>query len=124
MRAPDVRRSAERRGRVAELAAAAFYAARGYAVLARRFKSAGGEVDIVARRGDTLAFVEVKLRRDLDEAIAAVRPAARRRIERAGRAFLALRPDVADCAVRYDVFAVAGWRVRRVADAWRAPPPR
>jgi putative endonuclease len=56
------RREAEKRGRAAETLACWYLRLRGWRILARRARVPGGEVDIVARRGRTLAFVEVKAR--------------------------------------------------------------
>ena len=56
------RREAEKRGRGAETIAAMYLRMHGWRILARRARVPGGEVDIVARRGRTLAFVEVKAR--------------------------------------------------------------
>jgi putative endonuclease len=53
---------------------------KGYRILAFRFRVRGGEIDIVARRGDTIAFVEVKVRPTIDEALAAIDEVKRRRI--------------------------------------------
>lgn len=114
------RRAAEKSGRRAERLAEVAYLLRGYQILARRFRAPGGEIDLVARKGRLLAFVEVKRRADLDAAIFAVAPRNRARLERAAASFLSLRPHLGAFAVRYDVAAVAGWRVRLVRDAWRA----
>jgi putative endonuclease len=116
----DRRRRSERAGRTAELLIAAAYALQGYSIVARRFRTPVGEVDFIARRGGVVAFVEVKLRRDGDSAILAVTPRLRRRVEKAAASFLALRPQFARFAVRYDIAAVAGLRVRLIKDAWRA----
>jgi putative endonuclease len=56
------RQEAERRGRGAETLAALWLRLHGWRILARRARVPGGEVDIVARRGRTLAFIEVKAR--------------------------------------------------------------
>jgi len=56
------RQLAERRGRGAETLACWYLRLKGWRILARRARVAGGEVDIVARRGRTLAFIEVKAR--------------------------------------------------------------
>lgn len=79
------RQQAERRGRWAESLAALYLRAKGYQILARRARTPVGEVDIVARQGDTLVFVEVKLRRTLDSGHQALHPASRRRIDAAAR---------------------------------------
>jgi putative endonuclease len=62
------RREAEKRGRAAETLACWYRRLRGWRILARRARVPGGEVDIVARRGRTLAFVEVKARTSNDAA--------------------------------------------------------
>lgn len=113
------RMAAERAGRRAEWLAGLWLAAKGFHVLERRFKAAGGEIDLAARRGRLLVLVEVKARASVDAALIAVTNRARRRIEAAGRALIARRPHLAECALRYDIIAVAGWRVRHFADAWR-----
>lgn len=64
MNRPDKKSAAERRGRGAESLACWYLRLRGWRILARRARVPGGEVDIVARRGRTLAFVEVKARAD------------------------------------------------------------
>jgi putative endonuclease len=56
------RRAAERRGRGAETLACWYLRLKGWRILARRIRVPGGEVDVVARRGKTLAFIEVKAR--------------------------------------------------------------
>jgi putative endonuclease len=58
-------------------------AAKGYRILARRWRSPAGEIDLVARRRGIVAFVEVKARQDAASALAAIGLAQRRRIERA-----------------------------------------
>jgi putative endonuclease len=65
------RRKRERRGRLSEFVAAALLVLKGYRILARRHRSPYGEIDLIAVRGNRLAFVEVKLRQTLEEAEAA-----------------------------------------------------
>ncbi len=60
------RQLAEKRGRRAETLAVWYLRLKGYAVLARRVKTNRGEIDIIARRGKSLVFVEVKARQSLD----------------------------------------------------------
>jgi putative endonuclease len=120
----DSRRKAETGGRRSETLAAIFLRLKGFSILAQRVRTPGGEIDLVARRGALLVFAEVKARKNFDAAVLAVTPAARRRIGRAASLYLSRRPDLARCAVRYDIIAVTGWRVRHLADAWRDDPMR
>lgn len=114
------RQRAERLGRVAEQLCRLSLALRGYRVLARRYRTPVGEIDIVARRGDLLAVIEVKAREDMATAIAAVTPQQQQRLERAAAMFLARHPHLAALAVRFDVMVVAPWRwPHHFADAWR-----
>ena len=120
----DSRRKAETGGRRSETLAAMFLRLKGFSILARRVRTPGGEIDLVARRGGLLVFAEVKARKDADAAILAVSPSARRRSGRAAQLYLSRRPDLARCDVRYDIIAIAGWRIVHLADAWRDDPMR
>jgi putative endonuclease len=112
---PD-RRAAFLLGHDAEFWAEALLRLKGYAIRARRFRAAGAEIDLVARRGGTLVFVEVKARADLDTALAAVSAAKLRRIARAARAFLAREPRLPE-TIRCDAILVAPWRLPRHIEA-------
>ena len=80
---------------------------RGYAILARRWRQRQGEIDIVARDGATLVFVEVKTREghEFGEAVEAVTPLKRRRLVQLAQQYLA-RAHALDCACRFDVVSV------------------
>jgi putative endonuclease len=101
------RQAAFRVGVSAESRAAAYLTGRGYAIAARRFKSRVGEVDIVARRGGELVFVEVKARTRLDDAALSVTPRQQKRIVAAAEAWLADHPDDGLRDIRFDVILVA-----------------
>jgi putative endonuclease len=90
---------------------------RGYRVIAANFWAGGYELDIVARRGGTLVFCEVKARggRSFGDPLEAVGVEKARRVRRAAEAFLAFRPDLAGLDVRLEVAAVRGNRVERVS---------
>jgi len=116
----DRRRQAERRGRIAEGLAALLLTIKGFRILARRARTRAGELDLVARRGALVAFIEVKARPDDQAAFDALGAGQRRRIARAAGAFLAARPDCAGCLVRFDAILVRPWRwPLHIADAWR-----
>ena len=84
-------------GRWAEGLAAWSLRLRGYRIVARRFRTPLGEIDLIAQRGRLVAFVEVKARTDLEQALVA----------------LTVRQ-------RFDLVTVRPWRLpRHLADAWR-----
>src|SRR5713226_10219808 len=72
--------AAFRTGLSAEARAAAYLMAKGYRILAKRFRTPHGEIDVVAKRRNLIAFVEVKARASLDEAAFAVTPRQQARI--------------------------------------------
>lgn len=114
------RQAAWRRGRLGESLAILALRLRGYSILTRDLKSPLGEIDIVARRGRILAFVEVKARESFDHAAEALLARQRRRIARAAAGFLANRPELSRCQPRFDVILVAPWRwPRHIINAWR-----
>jgi putative endonuclease len=110
--APE-RVAAFRTGLSAEARAAAWLMAKGYRILAKRFRTPYGEIDIVARRRNLLAFVEVKARASLDEAAYAVTPRNQRRIIDAAQAWLMTHPEHADFDMRFDVMLIAPKRLPR-----------
>lgn len=101
------RRKAFRFGLGAETRAVWLLRLKGYAILARRWRTPGGEADIVARRGATLVFVEVKARADLIAAREAIGPAQQRRIAAAASAWLARHPADMARILRFDAVFVA-----------------
>lgn len=114
------RQRAYRAGRKAEVIAAALLRLKGYRILARDYRAGVGELDIVARRGRLLAVVEVKRRRDLATALAAVTARQQRRIARAAEAYVARHLGLAELDVRFDVIVVLPYRPpRHIKDAWR-----
>jgi putative endonuclease len=98
---------AHRLGLRAEWLAAAFLIAKGYRILARKFVVAGGEIDLIARRGDTIAFIEVKARRGFDEALIAIDQIKRRRIARAARIWVTRNPAAMQATLRGDAVLIA-----------------
>lgn len=116
----DKRRQAYGRGIWAESAAAWLLRLKGYRILARRWRSPLGEIDLIARKGRTLVFVEVKRRNATGLALEAVTARQRQRIERAALLFLQRNRGLADCALRFDLVVVGALgRPQHIADAWR-----
>jgi len=118
--ATAARRRAYGLGREAERLAGWWLRLKGYRIVERGFRVPSGEIDLIARRGRTLAFVEVKARADLSSAREAITPRQRRRIARAATAFLQRRADLAALDARFDVVLLAPRRLpRHLPDAWR-----
>jgi putative endonuclease len=114
------RQRAERLGRWAETLCVWRLRLTGYRIVARRAKSGLGEIDLIARRGKVLAFIEVKARADEASARFAVSQTQSRRIERAALGFIARRPAYARFDLRYDIMVVLPRRwPRHLVDAWR-----
>lgn len=132
MRAPKIARvkrdwrvglgaRSHRVGHASEWLAAAFLMAKGYQILGFRLKTRAGEIDILARRGRTLAVVEVKRRATLDAALCALTHDQFDRLLAAGRAVLRQRPSLAGHVLRIDMVALAPGRFprhRRGVDAF------
>ena len=94
-------------GLSAENLAAALLIAKGFRIAARRFRSPVGEIDIVAKRGALLIFVEVKARPALDDAAWSVTTRQKNRIAAAAAAWLAAHPEDSGCDMRFDAVLVA-----------------
>ena len=105
--ASPARVAAFRTGLSAESRAAAYLMAKGYRILAKRFRTPYGEIDIVARRRNLLAFVEVKARGRLDDAAYAVTPRQQARIIEAAQAWLMAHPEHAEFDLRFDAMLIA-----------------
>ena len=115
--------AAFRLGVSAESRAALLLMAKGYRVVARRWKTPFGEIDIVARRRRTLAFVEVKARASAAEAAEAVTGRARKRIVAAAELWLVHHPGDAGRNIRFDVMLVAPGKIpQHIANAFDAGP--
>jgi putative endonuclease len=111
--ASPARVAAFRTGLSAEARAAAWLMAKGYRILAKRFRTPYGEIDIVARRRNLVAFIEVKARATLDEAAYAVTPRQQARIINAAQAWLMAHPEHAEFEQRFDALLIAPRRLPR-----------
>jgi len=100
------RLGAYRRGHRGEWLAALALMLKGFRILARRYRTPAGEIDLIAKRGSLVLMVEVKARPTLTEAMEAVSYTAERRIEAASDLWLARRPDYGRLSVRFDLVAV------------------
>ena len=105
-----LRRKAYRRGPSSEWLAAAALMLKGFRIVARRYRTKLGEIDLIARRGDLVLIVEVKARKTLMEAMEAIAYESERRIEGAADLWLTRQRDHAKLSMRFDMVAVLPWR--------------
>jgi putative endonuclease len=109
----SARQIAFRFGLSAESRAAALLVAKGYRIVARRFRTPVGEIDIIARRRSVLVFVEVKARDNFDQAAEAVGKRQQARIIAAAGYWLAAHSEAAEGDMRFDVILVVPGRLPR-----------
>lgn len=107
-------------GAAAEHDAAQLLIAAGYRIVERNFRCKAGELDIVARDGDVLVFVEVRSRSDGDrgDAVATIRRSKQRQVARVARYYLATAAPVFD-RCRFDVVAITAGEAILLKDAFR-----
>jgi putative endonuclease len=114
------RKRAENAGRFAEIFAALALQLKGYVILARRVKTGRGEVDLIARRKNVLAFIEVKMRSRVVDPARVLSPTQMQRIINGATGWVSQRPWARDCVWRFDLIVVTPWRwPKHVPDAWR-----
>jgi len=94
-------------GRRSEWLAILWLSAKGYRLLARRFGGKGGEIDLIVKRRRTVAFVEVKARGTIEDALTAITPEKRRLVELRIRQWLAQNPWAMDHHLRADALFLA-----------------
>lgn len=108
-----------KKGLMAEFKAKIYFRMLGYSILTERFKTPMGEIDIVVKRGNTIAFVEVKMRRTVDEAAEAIHNKNQSRVRNAAELYLQKYPEYTDCEMRFDALVLApGAWPRHIENAW------
>jgi putative endonuclease len=95
-------------GRAAEARAIAYLEANGYRIIAQRYRTRYGEIDIIAQRAEVLHFIEVKQRATLEQALYAITPKQLARIWQAAEAFMAAHPAYQQSAAQLDAICIAG----------------
>jgi putative endonuclease len=98
-------KAAEKAGHLAETRAVLWYRLRGFHIVARRWQSHVGEIDIIARRGQLLVFCEVKFRQK-DIHLASPSPYQQKRITRAASLFISTSAHYQNCECRFDVILI------------------
>lgn len=118
---------ARARGRLGEDDAVRWLAAHGFEIVERNVVNHGGEIDVVAKEGATLCFIEIKARdgKLYGPAIAAVTPGKQRRLSRAASLYIAIR-GLHRLPARFDVLGLDregdGWRYTLVRNAFPYNP--
>ncbi len=106
MPAKKTRQKAERRGHRGEWLAALSLRIKGYRIIERGFRTGLGEIDIIARKRNLVAIVEVKARKNISSAINAVGGESRNRITNAANIWLSRQKDYHNLSIRFDIIAV------------------
>ena len=107
------REKAWRAGMRGELIAAVYLMVKGYRVLARRYKTPVGEIDLIVARRNRLAFVEVKARAFESEAVLAVSAKQQQRIKRAAGHYISRQKAQIIGEIGFDVIAISPWKLPR-----------
>ncbi|MBT4769205.1 MAG: YraN family protein [Rhodospirillaceae bacterium] len=116
----DRGRDAWAKGRGAEKLSRLWLRLKGYRILEKNWRCSSGEIDIIARRGRVLAFIEVKARSNYETAANAITQRQRQRVFNAAKAFLAANPDLCSCDLRFDAILVTPKHPpHHICDAWR-----
>lgn len=113
-------RNSYQKGTRAESLATFLLRLKGYRILEKRFKTPLGEIDLIAKKGKTVVFIEVKRRGTLEEGFYAIRLPQQKRIERAALLYLQRRKKFQHLGIRFDVMVMMPWRVKHLKNAWQA----
>lgn len=107
------------KGLWAESIAKAYLMLKGYRILAERFKTPYGEIDLIIQRGKTVAFVEVKARKTETDAAEAIHAKNQARVRQAAELYLQQHPEYNGCELRFDACLVGKAGVpRHLEGAW------
>ncbi len=102
-------RKTELKGYFGEFVATILLWCKGYRILKHRYELRGGEIDIIAKRGNKISFIEVKTRKSEEKCQIAITPQQLYRIRNASQFFLKNHPKYLNCDFSYDVILVADW---------------
>lgn len=115
-----LRQKAESRGRMAEWLAALYLRCKGYRILSQHERANVGEIDIIAQRGNIVAFIEVKARDGLSAGLDAISNQQQQRIIRAASSYISNNPALTRCDMRFDAIVISPLKLpTHITDAWR-----
>jgi putative endonuclease len=90
-----------------------------YSILSRRYKTKLGEVDIIAKRGNSIIFVEVKARKKIENSYFSLTPHQQQRIIRAAKLFIAKNPKYNISNIRFDLILICpNFIIKHIKNAW------
>lgn len=114
------RKAAYLKGIIAEYLALFMLLLKGYSILERRYRCHEGEIDLIATRGHSIVFVEVKTRKTISDALEAVSERSKRRISRAASYYASANRAYERYEIlRFDVIAFCPpMTIRHVQNAW------
>lgn len=109
------------KGVAAETQAAEHLKVKGYDIIETRYKTKFGEIDVIAKQGNLICFVEVKVRAKQADALESVTPRTQKRIENSALFFLSEYPDYMNYDMRFDVITISGdANLVHLDNAWQA----
>lgn len=101
----------EFKGYWGEFLATALLKIKGYSIIAHRYKTACGEIDIIAKKRDVIVFVEVKARKSEEKCFVAITPKQLERVQRASEIFMRSHSQYFGKFSRFDVILVSDWSI-------------
>lgn len=112
----------KQKGNLAEFWARCLLRVKGYTILEKNYVTGrgttAGEIDIIAKKGKTIVFAEVKKRQTFEQALYALKKQQQQRIERAAMLYLAKHEKYQKCDVRFDVVLIGGFKISHIPNAW------
>lgn len=110
-------------GNLAEFIARCYFTFKGYEILEKNLKnirkSAIGEVDFIAKKGNTVIFVEVKKRQSIEKAKYAIKPTQQKRIVNAAKIFIKKHPIYQNYNLRFDAVLIKfPFKIVHIKNAW------
>lgn len=107
---------------MAEYVAMIYLIFKGYHIIKHRYKTPVGEIDILARKRDTLIAVEVKYRHHIHDALASISPHAQKRIINAAKWYISKQTRQNFSTIRMDAIVIGRFAIKHLDNAWQDHP--